>query len=94
MSDLANTIESKTAVEALDPTREPEPSDLTGLGTHFRSTFDHPALKKDAPNIPHSGIAPAPPSAQQKLKNTNSNMSTAELQKAAEEGDPNGLNKK
>ncbi|KAF2207553.1 hypothetical protein CERZMDRAFT_102236 [Cercospora zeae-maydis SCOH1-5] len=92
MSDLTNTIESKTAVEALDPTREPEPSDLTGLGTHFRSTFD-PALKKDAPNIPRSALAPAPPSAKQKLKNTNSNMSTAELQKAAEEGDPNGLNK-
>ncbi|GIZ36658.1 hypothetical protein CKM354_000012700 [Cercospora kikuchii] len=90
--ELAKTVESKTAIEALDPTHEPEPSDLTGLGTHFRSTFD-PALKKNAPNLPDTAIAPAPASAKQKLQNTNSTMTTAQLQKAAQEGDPNGLNK-
>lgn len=63
---------------------------MTGPGTHFQNTFD-PALKKDAPQLPDTAIAPAPASARDKLANTDSTMSTKQLQKAALEGDPNGL---
>jgi hypothetical protein len=48
-------------------------------------------LKKDAPQLPDTSIAPAPASAKDKLAATDSSMTTAELQKAALEGDPNGL---
>ncbi|KXT06539.1 hypothetical protein AC579_9755 [Pseudocercospora musae] len=79
------TIESKTAADYLDPTNEPEPSEETGLGTHFGSTFD-PNMKKDAPKLPESAK-----SAKEKLAATSSTMTTAQLQHAATEGDPNNL---
>ncbi|USW53530.1 hypothetical protein Slin15195_G068490 [Septoria linicola] len=85
------TIESKTAVDYLNPENAPEPSEETGLGTHFANTFD-PALKKNAPHLPDTKIAPAPQqSAKEKLAKTSSTMTTAQLQKAAQEGDPNAL---
>ena len=83
----------KTAVDYLDPTNEPEPSEVTGVNNHFNNTFD-PAMKKDAPQIPHTSIAPAPKSAQEKLASTDSTMTTAQLQAAARDDDPNGLQPK
>lgn len=83
---------SQTAADYLDPTREPEPSAETGPGTHFSNTFD-PALREEAPRLPNSSTAPEK-SAAEKLASTSSTMTTAQLQAAATEGDPNNLQKK
>lgn len=81
-----NPLLLQTAVDYLDPTNEPEPSEETGLGTHFGSTFD-PATKKDAPRMFENQAK----SATEKLSHTDSTMSTAQLQQAATEEDPNNL---
>ncbi|CZT24032.1 uncharacterized protein RCC_09749 [Ramularia collo-cygni] len=84
--------DSKTAVDYLDPTNEPEPSTETGLGSHFGSSFD-PSMKKNATRQQPAQSAPQA-SAAEKLSTTSSSMTTAQLQAAAAEGDPNNLQKK
>lgn len=82
---------SQHSADYFNPVNEPEPSEQTGLGTHFNNTFD-PALKKEAPTLPVSTTtAAAGEAASDKLASTSSSMTTKELQKAAVEGDPNGL---
>lgn len=83
-SDI-NTTFLQTAVDYLEPANEPEPSAETGLGTHFTNTFSK-THKENAPNQ-------AP---EIKLKNTDSTMTTAQLQQAAADAqyaDPNTLKK-
>lgn len=83
----------KHSADYFDPVNEPEPSAETGLGTHFNNTFD-PALKKDAPTLLVANpfaTAATREAASEKLASTSSSMSTAQLQRAAVEGDPNGL---
>lgn len=79
------------SADYFDPVNEPEPSAETGLGTHFNNTFD-PALKKEVPTLPVSvSTAATGEAASAKLASTSSAMTTKELQRAAVEGDPNGL---
>lgn len=99
MSYQSSDEQSQTAAEYLNPVNGPEPSEETGLGTHFANTFDR-SLKKQAPeDVAEAEAADraakdaAQKPAQQKLAATNSTMTTAQLQKAAQEGDPNGLKK-
>jgi hypothetical protein len=84
---------SQQSADYFNPDNQPEPSAETGLGTHFNDTYD-PALKQDhlttRPMAAPNAGAPKE-AANQKLTATNSTMTTAQLQKAAVEGDPNGL---
>ncbi|KAK4635097.1 hypothetical protein CLAFUW4_01367 [Fulvia fulva] len=88
MSTNKEERDLKRADDYLNRTNEPEPGQVTGPGAHFNDTFD-PALRKNAPAA--ASGAGAQKSAQEKLANTDSTMTTAQLQAAAKEGDPNGL---
>lgn len=64
---------------------EPQPSEETGLGTHFTNTYSK-SQKENAPNQPP----------ETRLKDTDSTMTTAQLQQAAadaQSADPNILKK-
>ncbi|EME48520.1 hypothetical protein DOTSEDRAFT_67538 [Dothistroma septosporum NZE10] len=87
MSTTKEDRDLKRADDYLNRTNEPEPGQVTGPGAHFNDTFD-PALKK---NAPASAVQQVQQSAQEKLSHTDSTMTTAQLQAAAKEGDPNGL---
>ncbi|KAF2174047.1 hypothetical protein M409DRAFT_16322 [Zasmidium cellare ATCC 36951] len=84
VNEVVRTMEH-TAADYLHATTEPQPAEETGLGTHFTNTFSK-EHKETAPNQPP----------EVKLKDTNSGMTTAQLQQAAsdaQQADPNILKK-